>query len=101
MDTLVKHGVGIEDIWRYRIAYRLSFITEKIAPNPFGVSHAMDRPFWNFSIMHGPTPKEKKLLEDWTSILVAFVNDDSSYRYGTSSIEEMKVATPECTIEVE
>ncbi|CZR68150.1 probable acetylcholinesterase precursor [Phialocephala subalpina] len=100
VDTLVKHGVEIEDIWRYRIAYRLSFITEKVAPKSFGVSHAMDRPFWNFSIMHGPTPKERKLLEDWISILVAFVND-SSYHHGTSSIEEMKLATPECTVEVE
>lgn len=45
-NSLFEHGVGLEDIWRYRIAYRLSFITEKIAPKSFGVAHAMDKPFW-------------------------------------------------------
>ena len=43
---LFEHGVPIEKIWRYQIAYRLSFITDKVAPKSFGVAHAMDRPFW-------------------------------------------------------
>jgi carboxylesterase type B len=43
---LLEHGVRLEDIWRYRVAYRLSFINEKIAPKSFGVAHAMDKPFW-------------------------------------------------------
>jgi carboxylesterase type B len=47
-DTLFGHGVGVEDIWRYRIAYRLSFITEKVAPKSFGVAHAMDKPIWKY-----------------------------------------------------
>lgn len=46
VDSLLAHGVHIRDIWRYRIEYRLSFITEKVAPVSFGVSHAMDKPFW-------------------------------------------------------
>jgi carboxylesterase type B len=44
--SLFEHGVGLEDIWRYRISYRLSFIDEKVAPRSFGVAHAMDKPFW-------------------------------------------------------
>lgn len=44
--ALVANGVPIERIWRYHIAYRLSFITEKVAPKSFGVAHAMDRPIW-------------------------------------------------------
>lgn len=44
--TLVDHGIPLNRIWRYRIAYRLSFITEKVAPKSFGVAHAMDKPFW-------------------------------------------------------
>ena len=43
---LVSNGVPIASIWRYHIAYRLSFITEKIAPISFGVAHATDRPLW-------------------------------------------------------
>ncbi|KAH8204512.1 hypothetical protein TruAng_001286 [Truncatella angustata] len=43
---LFTHGVPISDIWRYRVAKRLSFITEKVAPASFGVSHAMDKPWW-------------------------------------------------------
>lgn len=44
--ALVANGVPIESIWRYQIRYRLSFITEKVAPISFGVAHAMDRPIW-------------------------------------------------------
>ena len=46
VNNLVKHGVGVEDIWRYQIGYRLSFIDESIAPRDFGCTHAMDKPFW-------------------------------------------------------
>lgn len=45
-NSLFEHGVSVEDIWRYRISYRLSFITEKVAPKSFGVAHAMDKPIW-------------------------------------------------------
>lgn len=46
VESLVTHGVSINDIWRYLIAYRMSFITERIAPMSFGVTHAMDKPLW-------------------------------------------------------
>lgn len=44
--NLLQNGVPLSDIWRYQIAYRLSFIDEKIAPMCMGVAHAMDKPFW-------------------------------------------------------
>lgn len=43
---LFQHGVPLANIWRYRVAKRLSFITEKVAPASFGVAHAMDKPWW-------------------------------------------------------
>jgi carboxylesterase type B len=43
---LADNGVDMANIWRYMIAYRLSFITENVAPASFGVTHAMDRPIW-------------------------------------------------------
>lgn len=46
VNNLLVNDVSINDVWRYCIAYRLSFIDEKVAPPSFGVSHAMDRPFW-------------------------------------------------------
>jgi carboxylesterase type B len=46
VNSLFTHGVDVHDVWRYCISYRLSFITEKVAPLAFGVSHAMDKPFW-------------------------------------------------------
>lgn len=39
-------------------------------------------------------------MEDWIANLVAFVHDYRSFDFGTRSISEMKVATPECRIEV-
>ncbi|KAH7165431.1 Alpha/Beta hydrolase protein [Dactylonectria macrodidyma] len=98
---LVANGVNIQDTWRYQIAYRLSFIDEKIAPMSFGVAHAMDKPFWNFSICHGPTPDEKRLMKEWIEILVAFVNHCEEYDFGTRKLDEMKVVTSQAKIEVE
>ncbi|KAK0120313.1 hypothetical protein ONS95_011719 [Cadophora gregata] len=100
VNSLIKHGVDVKDIWRYQIAYRMSFIDEKTAPMEWGVTHAMDRPVWNFSIHHGPTPDERVLLEDWIRDLVAFVNDEKDYSYGTNKIDEFKVMTPEKKIEI-
>ncbi len=55
----------------------------------------------SFSIHYGPTPAERKLMEDWIKILVAFVNDDPSYSYGTTSVQDVKVATSNGTIEIQ
>lgn len=46
VNNLLENGVNIKDVWRYQIAYRLSFITDEIASASLGVSHAMDRPIW-------------------------------------------------------
>ncbi|KAJ5724920.1 hypothetical protein N7493_006648 [Penicillium malachiteum] len=97
--SLYDHGVSLKDIWRYRIAYRLSFITDKVARRSWGVSHAMDKPFWNFAILHGPTDDERILMEGWIEAFVAFVNDQE-YQFG-STIDEMRVATPEGKIEIQ
>lgn len=51
--------------------------------------------------MHGPTTEERKLLEEWILMLVAFVDNDSTYSHGINSVTEMKVATADCTVEVE
>jgi uncharacterized protein YaiE (UPF0345 family) len=40
-------------------------------------------------------------MEDWIKILVAFVNDDSDYDFGTKTVEQMIVATPEGRIEMQ
>lgn len=39
-------------------------------------------------------------MEDWIKILVAFVQDDLGYHFGTQTIQDMKIATPEGKIEV-
>lgn len=44
--ALFDNGIGMEDVWRYHIAYRLSFIDEKVAPASYGVAHATDKPIW-------------------------------------------------------
>ncbi|WDK21238.1 carboxylesterase-lipase family protein [Colletotrichum graminicola] len=45
--ALVDNDVSMQDVWRYQIAYRLSFIDEKIAPASYGVTpppHIRDTP---------------------------------------------------------
>ncbi|KAF4344532.1 triacylglycerol lipase II precursor [Fusarium beomiforme] len=101
VNNLVRNGVDVKNVWRYLIAYRLSFITNEVAPASFGVSHAMDRPIWNYSITHGPTPAERDLMDTWIRDLRAFVNDEEGYLYGTALSTEYKVMQPQGTIGIE
>jgi hypothetical protein len=55
----------------------------------------------SFSIMHGPTTAERTLMEDWIEQFVAFVKDNHGYEFGTRAIDEIKVATPDGTIEIQ
>lgn len=56
---LAKRGVDVKDVWRYQIAYRMSFITETVAPGWFGVAHAMDRPIWKY--VFSPFPLDSRV----------------------------------------
>lgn len=40
-------------------------------------------------------------MEEWIKSLVAFVQDTQEYDFGTKSIDEMKVATPQGSIEIQ
>lgn len=40
-------------------------------------------------------------MQDWIQILIAFVNDDEDYEFGTKAVDEMRLATPQATIEVQ
>ncbi|KAJ4191883.1 hypothetical protein NW767_010790 [Fusarium falciforme] len=100
VDNLHKHGVSVSDIWRYQIGYRLSFIPEKLAPLSYGVTHAMDKSYWNYSIHHGPTAEEKAMMSEWIGNLVAFVQNDKEFDFGTRQIEQHKIVSPDMKIEV-
>lgn len=39
-------------------------------------------------------------MKDWIQILNAFVKDDKSYKFGTTSIDQIKVMTPEGKVEI-
>lgn len=39
-------------------------------------------------------------MDQWIQILVAFVNDDKTYDFGTKAIDEYKALTPDMKIEV-
>lgn len=100
VDSLVSNGVDIKDVWRYQVVYRLSFIDEKVAPKDFGVSHAMNKPFWNLSVMHGPYEDERSLMKNWVKDLSGFVQNDRHYNYGANAAGQFMVVTPEGNIEV-
>jgi uncharacterized protein YaiE (UPF0345 family) len=40
-------------------------------------------------------------MKDWIDILVAFVNDDATHHFGTTSVEQLKVITPAGSIEIQ
>ncbi|KAF9260463.1 alpha/beta-hydrolase [Marasmius fiardii PR-910] len=96
---LIGAGVPLSSIRRYMINWRPSFVDAR-APKEFGVSHAIDKPIWNFSVMHGPTAKEESTMRAWIKDLVDFVHDRQT-DYGTRDISEHKVLRPDGTIGVE
>lgn len=51
--------------------------------------------------MHGPTEKELVLMKEWIRNLVAFVQAEDNFTYGTTRVDEFKVATPESRIEIQ
>jgi uncharacterized protein YaiE (UPF0345 family) len=40
-------------------------------------------------------------MKDWIDILVAFVNDDTTYPFGTTKVEQLKVISPAGSIEIQ
>lgn len=55
----------------------------------------------SFSIAQKPTPDEEVLMKDWIDILVAFVNHDKSYGFGTTDVKQLKAITPAGSIEIQ
>lgn len=51
--------------------------------------------------MHGPTAKERVFMEDWIKDLTAFVHGEDGHVFGTKTIDEFKIATPEGEIEIQ
>lgn len=50
--------------------------------------------------MHDPTAAERELMNEWIKILVSFVHDENTYEFGTQSLDEFKVATPQGMVQV-
>jgi hypothetical protein len=91
-------GVPISSVRRYMINWRPSFVDTKV-PKEFGVGHAMEKPIWNFSVMHGPTPEEENTMRIWIKDLVDFIHGKPS-DYGTRAWDEQKVLGPDGSISV-
>nr|XP_019049415.1 hypothetical protein I302_03204 [Kwoniella bestiolae CBS 10118]OCF28345.1 hypothetical protein I302_03204 [Kwoniella bestiolae CBS 10118] len=86
---LREAGVPLENVNRYIVGWVPQVVVD-FSPKKFGVTHAMDRPIHNFSIMHGPTPKEEKLMKEWITDYANFVNW-RPMNFGTTKWEEVKV----------
>ncbi|KII84831.1 hypothetical protein PLICRDRAFT_117320 [Plicaturopsis crispa FD-325 SS-3] len=88
---LAAAGVPLSSVHRYMMAWRPSFMDS--TPKELGVGHAYDKPLWNFSVMHGPTPDEEKVMRAWIKDLADFVHGRRT-DYGTREWDEQKVLTP-------
>jgi hypothetical protein len=55
----------------------------------------------SFAILHSPTQDELVMMKTWIKDFVAFVNGDRSREYGTTKINEFKVATPDGKIRIQ
>ena len=65
------------------------------------ISYVLEADCSSFSINQRPTPDERHLMKDWIDILVAFVNNNTTYQFGTTSVEQMKVVTPAGSIGIQ
>ncbi|WVR08392.1 hypothetical protein IAU60_005447 [Kwoniella sp. DSM 27419] len=99
-------GVPLEHVSRYIVAWTPQLVKD-YCPRNFGVTHAMDRPIHNFSIMHGPRREEEALMREWikdyvsrrqshtlTSAQANFVNW-RPMNFGTTDWNQVKVLSPE------
>ncbi|KAF5346303.1 hypothetical protein D9758_011467 [Tetrapyrgos nigripes] len=97
---LTSAGVPLSHVHRYLINFRLSCINKR-APSTFGVSHASDKPIWNFSIFHGLTPEEEKTMRAWIDDFRKYIwGDLQEVEWGTKDWDEVKMLGPSGEIEV-
>ncbi|WWC86424.1 uncharacterized protein L201_001301 [Kwoniella dendrophila CBS 6074] len=89
---LRQAGVPLENVNRYIVGWAPKFVID-FSPPKFGVTHAMDRPIHNFSIMHGPSVEEEKLMKEWIKDYANFVNW-RPMNFGTRTWEQVKVLSP-------
>ncbi|WRT67538.1 uncharacterized protein IL334_004510 [Kwoniella shivajii] len=85
-------NVPLDSVHRYIIAWAPDFVMN-FAPPKFGVTHAMDRPIHNFSIFHGPHPREEGLMRQWIKDYANFINW-RPVEYGTTEWNQVKVLSP-------
>ncbi|THU95491.1 carboxylesterase [Dendrothele bispora CBS 962.96] len=95
---LASAGVPLSSVHRYLINFRPSFLDVR-APSTFGVSHAFDKPIWNFSVFHGPTPEEEKSMRLWIDGLRRYIWDEEM-EWGTKAWDEVRMIGPRGEIEV-
>ncbi|KAH7875163.1 alpha/beta-hydrolase [Lentinula edodes] len=92
-------GVPLSSVHRYMINWRPSFV-QRAAPKEFGVGHAFDKPIWNYSVLHGPTPEEEATMKTWIRDLVDFVHG-RPFDYGTRAWDQQKVLNFDGSISIE
>ncbi|OCF41263.1 hypothetical protein I317_04921 [Kwoniella heveanensis CBS 569] len=85
-------GVPLDHVHRYIVGWVPQLVRD-FSPKNFGVTHAMDRPIHNYSIMHGPASDEKKLMTEWIQDYANFVNW-RPMDFGTTDWTQVKVLSP-------
>lgn len=55
----------------------------------------------SYSINQLPSDEERKMMDEWAKILVAFVGGNPDFDFGTKKIDDLKVLTNTMGIKVE
>lgn len=99
VNGLIKGGVPIENILRYRIEYRGKYLDEYIPPE-FKIPHAGDFGIWFYNEVSGITPEETPLYFKWLAPYGEFIYK-SKAEWGTQKPNEYRKFNEDGTITIE
>ncbi|CAA22658.2 COesterase domain-containing protein [Schizosaccharomyces pombe] len=98
INGLVKGGVPLEKIYRYRIAFRGKFF-DKYEPPESLVPHAGDLGLWFYNVVDGILPEEIPIYKAWLKSYGEWMSTGKT-DWGTTKTEEYRLLDADGTIKV-
>ncbi len=98
VNGLIKGGVPINRIFRYRVAYRAKFF-DNIEPPASRVPHGGDMPIWFYTVANGILPEEKPFFIEWLTPVGDWIYG-REVNWGTKNKQQIRYFNPDGSIEI-
>lgn len=99
VESLIRGGVPLDRIHRYRVAYRAKFVDNHIPPEE-KVPHGGDMVVWFYTVVNGILEQEKPEHEEWLQPVHDFMYNKPNVSWGTSNKAQYRIFEPDGKIQV-